>query len=233
VPQDSRLTRTGLRTPKAAAFAGIVFSILLTLILWLFRISVPADPLEPGAWLASGSGTVALAINLVAFAGVAFLWFIGVLRERIGTMEDRFFATIFLGSGLIFLAMLFVASAVVGAIMLAFSADPARMANSGAYYFARAFAYNLVNVYAIKMAGVFMLSTSIVLLHTGLVPRRTAYLGFVLAAFVIFGSQYFNWSIIVLPAWALGVSIHILIAARQQQTPSQSPAPLIADHRKT
>jgi hypothetical protein len=218
LPQDSRLTRTGLRTPKAAAFAGILFSILLTLILWLFRISVPGDPLDPGAWLANSSGTVALAINLVTFAGVAFLWFIGVLRDRIGAMEDRFFATIFLGSGLIFLAMLFVAAAVVGAIILAFSADPSRIANSGAYFFGRALAYNLVNVYATKMAGVFMFSTSVVLLHTSLVPRWTAYLGFALAAFVVFGSQYFDWSIVVLPAWTLLVSVHMLIAARRPQT---------------
>jgi len=41
------------------------------------------------------------------FAGIAFLWFIGVLRDRLGELEDRFFATVFLGSGLLFLAMLF------------------------------------------------------------------------------------------------------------------------------
>lgn len=33
-------------------------------------------------------------------AGIAFLWFIGVIRDRSGAHEDRFFATVFLGSGL-------------------------------------------------------------------------------------------------------------------------------------
>ena len=51
-------------------------------------------------------------MNLIPFAGIAFLWFIGVLRDRIGEREDRFFATVFLGSGLLFVAMLFVAAAI-------------------------------------------------------------------------------------------------------------------------
>ena len=51
-----------------------------------------------------------LALNIIPFAGIAFLWFMGVLRDRFGQQEDRFFATVFLGSGLLFLAMLFAAS---------------------------------------------------------------------------------------------------------------------------
>jgi hypothetical protein len=55
-----------------------------------------------------------LALYLVPFAGIAFLWFIGVLRDRLGELEDRFFATVFFGSGLLFLAMLFASAAVAG-----------------------------------------------------------------------------------------------------------------------
>ena len=46
------------------------------------------------------------------FAGITFLWFIGVVRDGIGRFEDRFFASVFLGSGLLFLAMMFASSAV-------------------------------------------------------------------------------------------------------------------------
>ena len=42
-----------------------------------------------------------MAVNLVPFAGIAFLWFIGVLRDRLGALEDRFFATVFLGLGML------------------------------------------------------------------------------------------------------------------------------------
>ena len=89
------LLRANLRTPKAAAIAGMLFSFLLMAAFSLLRISVPADPQEPGSWLRTNSSTIALAINLVPFAGIAFLWFIGVLRDRLGQLEDRFFATVF------------------------------------------------------------------------------------------------------------------------------------------
>jgi|SRR5258706_16228281 len=91
--EHASLTHAHLKTPKAAAIAGIAFSLLMFTIFWLLRRSVPADPLESGAWLATDARTVALALNLIPFAGVAFLWFIGVLRDRLGQQEDRFFAT--------------------------------------------------------------------------------------------------------------------------------------------
>ncbi len=101
--QELNLINARGRTPRAAAIAGILFSVLMISVLLLLRLSVRADPLEAGAWLRTGSSTVALALNLVPFAGIAFLWFIGVLRDRLGEFEDRFFATVFLGSGLLFL----------------------------------------------------------------------------------------------------------------------------------
>src|SRR5215475_5861030 len=109
--KQSTLTRAHLRTPKAAAVAGILFSVLLLAVFWLMRLSVPADPHEPGGWLRGGVTYVAIALNLVPFAGVAFLWFIGALRDKLGAREDKFFATVFLGSGLLLLAMLFAAAA--------------------------------------------------------------------------------------------------------------------------
>jgi hypothetical protein len=105
------LTRANLKTPKAAAIAGMLFSVMLLAVFWLLRTSIPADPQEPGSWLQGSSGSVALALNLMPFAGIAFLWFIGVLRDRLGQQEDRFFATVFFGSGLLFLAMLFTSAA--------------------------------------------------------------------------------------------------------------------------
>src|SRR4051794_12728026 len=188
---DQALTRAHLKTPKAAAIAGIVFSLLLLAILWLVGRSVPADPLDTGAWFATEAKTVALALNLVPFAGVAFLWFIGVLRDRLGPQEDRFFATVFLGSGLLFLATLFAAAAVAGAfILVASSADQDELIKSSTFRFARAATYILVNIYALKMAAVFMISTSTVVISTKIAPRWIAILGFVLAGILLLGSFY-------------------------------------------
>jgi hypothetical protein len=210
--ENNALTRAHLKTPKAAAIAGIAFSVLLVTILWLLRRSVPADPLDSGTWLATESKTVALALNLIPFTGVAFLWFIGVLRDRLGQQEDRFFATVFFGSALLFLAMLFAAAAIIGAVILvASSAQPNELINSTTFRFARAAAYIIMNVYAIKMAAVFMISTSTVVIYTEIAPRWIAFLGYILACILLVGSYYISWSFVVLPVWVFLLSINILM----------------------
>ena len=93
--QETTLIRAGLKTPRAAAVAGVLVSVFLIAGFSLFRLSVRADPLEAGAWLITSSNTIALGLHLVPFAGIAFLWFIGVLRDRMGEIEDRIFATVF------------------------------------------------------------------------------------------------------------------------------------------
>jgi len=208
--QNEHLVRANLRTPKAAAIAGMLFSLLLIAVFSLLRISVPADPQEPGSWLRTNSNTIALALNLVPFAGIAFLWFIGVLRDSLGALEDRFFATVFLGSGLLFLSMLFTAAAAVGGILMAFAAQPEELINSATFHFARAATYNLVNIYMIKMAGVFMITVSTLAIYTGFASRWSAILGYVLALFLLIGSYYMSWSFVVFPLWVLLMSFLIL-----------------------
>ena len=204
------LTDAGLRTPKAAAVAGVVFSLLTLSSFGLLWRSIPADPGASGAWLAANANEVSLALNLIPFAGIAFLWFIGVIRDRLGRREDRFFATVFFGSGLLFLGMLFVAAAVVGAMLIAFKDEPAAFAASPEFRFARTAASSLVNVYMVKMAGVFMISTSTVAMATRFAPRWLAALGYLLALLLLLGSSYFRWSFALFPLWVLMLSIQIL-----------------------
>lgn len=207
--EPAKLTRAKLRTPRVAAVAGILFSMLLLAVFGLMRRSVPADPLEPGGWLHAGAGEVTLALNLVPFAGVAFLWFVGFLRDRLGAREDQFFATIFLGSGVLLLAMLFAAAAVIGALILAFHAAPEIMINSATFHFGRGLAYGMVNVYLVKTASVFMITTSTIALYTRLTSRWLAYCGFAVALVLLVGSYYIDWSLVVFPFWVLLVSVNI------------------------
>ena len=188
--QEPDLIRSRLETPRAAAIAGILFSVLLIAGLLLFRLSVRADPLEAGAWLKTSSNTIALALNLIPFAGIAFLWFIAVLRDRLGEFEDRFFATVFLGSGLLFVAMLFASAAIDGGIIIAYTAKPAELLDSSTYTFARAATYEIMNLYAVKMAAVFMITTSTIGIRTGIVARWLAFLGYASALFLFLIGRY-------------------------------------------
>jgi hypothetical protein len=213
------LTYAPSKTPKAAAIAGILFAILLIIVFWLLRHSVPADPRESGSWLKGNSEAVALALNLVPFAGIAFLWFIGVLRERLGEAEDRFFATVFFGSGVLYLGMLFSAAALIGALILAFAAQPEEFIDSATFHFARAAAYSIVNIYLTKMASVFMMTTSTVAIYTGLTPRWLAFLGYGMSLLLLFGSYYLGWGFLVFPLWVLMVSVHILFDNVRRRSP--------------
>jgi len=209
---EATVTRARLTTPRAAAVAGILFSILLIIVLVLIRISVPENPSDAGTWLSSGWKTVKLALNLLPFAGIAFLWFIGVIRDRLGEYEDRLFATVFLGSGLLFLAMLFASAAVAGGTMRIYEATPGKLVETGVYTFGRAITYEIMNVYAMKMAGVFMMTTSTLSLRTAIIPRWMALLGLALALFLILSIGYFYWAPLVFPLWVLLISVNILLA---------------------
>src|SRR3954468_15441496 len=207
---DDTLVHAGLKTPKAAAVAGIVFSLLMFAIFALLRPSIPDDPLESGAWLVSNTRAIAVALNLVPFAGVAFLWSVGVLRDRLDRQEDRFFATVFLGSALLFLSMLFVAAAATGGGMMGASVSEPHEISSTTFRFARAASYIIVNVYATKMAAVFMVTTSTLVIYTAIAPRWIAFVGYALALLLLLGSYHIVFSFAILPAWMFLISVHIL-----------------------
>ena len=208
---ENDVSERALRTPKAAGIAGVVFSVLMVVSFGMLWTAIPADPLAQGEWLAANGRIVTVALNLIPFAGIAFVWFVGVIRDRLGAREDRFFATVFLGSGLLFIGMLFVAAAVLGAVLIAFGGEQAALA-APLIRFARALAYAIVNVYMVKMAGVFMISTSTVAFATKFAPRWLASLGVVLAVLLLFGSSFSRWSFAVFPLWVLSLSIHILVS---------------------
>ncbi len=140
----------------------------------------------------------------------------------LGPYEDRFFATVFLGSGLLFLAMLFASAAVAGGIMMVYGATPGKLMESGIYTFGRTVTYQIMNVYAMKMAGVFMISTCTLSIRTGIFPRWMAFLGYALALLLLLSIGYLSWTPLVFPLWVLLISVHILFANLKPK-----PAPVL------
>ena len=206
------ITGTSLRTPRAAAVAGIVFSLLLGLALVLITVSVPPDPAMAGAWLIESSrrATIALALNLVPFAGIAFLWFIGVVRDRIGQREDRFFASVFLGSGLLFVAMLFIAAAFAGGLIADMAVRSAAAPGPDTLAVGRQVSGLLLHVYAMRMAAVFTMSTATITLRTAVIPRWIGMLGFAVAVVLLVSVGLSPWVELLFPAWILLLSADIL-----------------------
>lgn len=213
------LTRRLLTTPRAAAIAGILFAVLYGTALVLIRLSVPADPAaDSAAWLETSSGTVSLALNLVPYAGIAFLWFIGVIRDRLGDVEDRFFATVFLGSGLLFLALTFAGAALAGGLLSSYAVAPRSLVESGVFAYSRGVMHQALNIYAIRMAGVFMISLGTIWLRTGLMHRGWAFLTYALALVLLVSIGFSLWVTLIFPGWVLTISVYILIRNLRDQT---------------
>jgi hypothetical protein len=213
--------RASLRTPRAAAVAGIVFSLLLGSALVLIRLSVPSAGASR-TWLTDSGkrAAVELALGLIPFAGIAFLWFVGVIRDRIGDREDRFLATVFLGSGLLFVGMLFVAAAFAGGLL----ADPTVQAGGeldpALWDLERRITLTLLNTYAIRMGAVFILSTTTIGVRTGVLPRWLTIAGFAAGFLLLFGVNVSSWTNLVLPVWAFTLSIDILVKNRTVERPT-------------
>jgi hypothetical protein len=225
VGQDALRAGSPLRTPGAAAVAGIVFSVFLITALVLLRLSVPAHAGVPGRWLTdSGRRTaVVIALHLVPFAGIAFLWFIGVIRDRIGAREDRFFATVFLGSGLLFVGMLFVAAAFAGGLIAA--ASGSGPPGAGTLAVGRNVTTILLNVYSMRMAAVFTLTTVTIAHRTQIVSRWLEVAGLATALVLLVSIGISAWVELLFPAWILALSIDILTARPGGSADSTSTAP--------
>ena len=209
-----------LRTPRAAAYAGIIFSVLMISALVLLRLSIPAHPGDVGTWLTDSGrrAAVAIGLNFIPFAGIAFLWFIGVIRDRVGEREDRFFASVFLGSGLLFVAMLFAAAAVSGGLI----ADVASgRPDISTLALARNVTSGLLNVYSMRMAAVFTLTTVTIARRTQIVSRWLTVAGLVSAVVLLFGIGISPWAELVFPAWIMALSVDILVAGRRATEPAR------------
>ncbi|MER5868167.1 hypothetical protein [Streptomyces sp. NPDC002044] len=189
-----------LRTPRAAGTAGIAFAVLLGAAIVLMRIAIPS---ADGADAAVDSGdrwAVRTALEIVPFAGIFFLWFMGALHAHAGEAEDRFVSTVFLGSGIVFVATLFVAAAAAGTVLQ----------EGTDTVFGRHYAYTVLTTYSMRMAAVFVFATSTIGRRLGIFPRPLALLGYVTGLVLLVVGSGMPWSELILPAWALVVGLHIV-----------------------
>ena len=150
------------------------------------------------------------------FAGIAFLWFIGVVRDRIGQREDRFFASVFLGSGLLFVAMLFAAAAFAGGLIAEAAAGTAAAPARTRWQPAAPSPGLLLHVYAMRIAAVFTMSTATITLRTQVVPRWIGMLGFAVAVVLLVSVGLTVWVELLFPAWILLLSVDILRTGLRQ-----------------
>lgn len=208
--QAAHISSRKLRTPRTAAIAGIIFGVLLIVIYTIINLNIPAVPDDTGAWLETSAGPISIALTLVPFAGIAFLWFMGVVRDRLGLLEDQFFSTLFFGSGLLYLAMVFIGAALAGGILTAHSMNPRIVTEGEVYIFARAVMYRINSIYSIRMAGMFMFVLATIWVRTEIMPRWVALSTYALALLLLVSVGFLPWMTEIFPLWVLLTSAYIL-----------------------
>ena len=207
---------TNIRAIRAAGVAGLVFAALMTTSLALFRAEPAGGDRSRGRYSRRRQGASgSLALYLVPFAGIAFVWFLAALRRRIGRLEDQFFATVFLASGLLFVAMLFATGAVGQRGSGRRAARERIPSNQAVFEFGRVLAETLFYVFAVKMAAAFMLVSSTIGRRTGFLPRWFIVVGLVAGIVMLFSISFFEVLAVIFPAWVAIVSVLSCCAPRQ------------------
>jgi hypothetical protein len=215
VKNNEPLVRRELRSPRAAAIAGIVYSILIIIVMILTTGAARVKPENvTREWLETWSGTGSLVLTMVPFAGIAFLWFTGVIRDRLREREDRFFATIFLGSGIIQVLLLFIWGAILGALMRLQAITTLGMVDdfsADLYIFGVVLMNEIIGNYALRMAGVYMTAIGTLWTKTGLMPRWLTIVTYILALGFLVAAERIREARFIFPAWVFVVSVYLLV----------------------
>ncbi len=209
------------RLRGSAGVPGIVFSLLFIASLFAAGLRPPEGLDEIGLvqWFkehALGWTTLA-ALYLAPLAGIAFLWFIGVVRARIGSREDQLFATVFLGSGLLFVGMYWGAAAQFASLVAGNRFDAAPPLTAAALESVRSSAFSFLFVLAARAAAVFVLVTSTIIWRSRSLPPILAIIGYAIGLVMLLSLSFLQWIVLLFPAWVFLVSAFTLVLERRRQ----------------
>ncbi len=206
--------RRAWRSVEAAAIAGLVHSfgsLGASLLLFDFPDLDAGDAtIEAFVSDATNQRQTAAALNLLAISSIAFLWFVAVIRRRLGTRANPFFGTVFIGSALLVTGCWLTAGVLLAAPTLtaqlqgvSVDAESAAMAVSSGL--------TLASVIATRLEAVFIVSTTTVGRLAGVLPRwlvATSYAVGLTLLVVPVPNQVLTY---VFPVWVAVVSTTLLV----------------------
>ncbi len=210
--------RRRIEAPRAAGVAGLVFAVLFVGALLLIRDQPPAGSTADAVaewYLLEHARRVALVgLYIAPFAGIAFLWFLAVIRHNVSQVEDRFFDTVLLGSGLLFVAMLWASAAVAGSLVAGVKLLDATPPSPDVVEAIRSLGHTIFYVYALRAAAVFMVVTSTLARRTRAFPGWLSLAGLLIALVLLFGVAFAPLVALLFPAWVATLSIILLTRTR-------------------
>ena len=216
---SKHLTGRELRTPRAAAITGILFAVLFATSYFLIMYRAPGNSSDVADWLARDGETVRTGVSLLPFAAIAFLWFMGVIRDFLGHLEDQFFSTLFFGSGLLYLSMTLMSAGLASGALNLYALNPEIASQTLLLDLVRAVSNETMTVYALRMAGMFMFVLGTIWVRTRLVPRWLIGVTYLAALVLLLSVGQLQWIVMVFPGWVFLVSVLILVRNFRQPAP--------------
>ena len=212
--------RRALSSVESAALSGLAAAVLSTLAVYLLGrqpgVSSSSDDLR---WYADSGNrfTVFLGLNLAAVGVVAFLWFMAVIRRRLGDREDQLFATVFLGSGIGFGLLTMTAAVCAAAPTFVVHFGDGGSLDESTVDLAHGLWFGLWGVSASRLAGVFMAATSTIGMRFGVLPNWLSRLGLVLGALLGVTGAFAGPLDFLFGAWLAIVSLTLLFSQRRRR----------------
>jgi hypothetical protein len=201
-----------LASIEAAAIAGIVCGVG-----WALSLGALLDAPGPGAgdeeirqYYAASSGSAALVwLQVLVVSTIAFMWFVGVVRGRVGDREPRLFGTVFFGASILLAILLFSGAALLAAPSV--MADAGRTPDPDVVSMTRTAAAVLLGTFAPRIATLVMFSTAALGRVTGALPRWLVWVTYLVGAIEFVNVSLATPSLLLVPAWIIVVSIQLLV----------------------
>jgi hypothetical protein len=210
------------RSIEAAAAAGFLFSILSFVALLLLNSApaLTASDAELNAWYSDKGNRTSLTVGLsmAVYAAVSFLWFVAVIRKRAGDREDKFFSTVFLGSGILLTGVMLAGAAAQASPAIAVDLADGRIPHTGTIAALNGLGTSLLLIVLPRLHAVFMISTSTMTLRAGAFSRSLSYLGYGVALLMFFTPVLFEPIGLAFPLW-VGILSAAMIYRRNEIIP--------------
>jgi hypothetical protein len=207
------------------ALSGVLFALLYGASLVLGRqgvVGFDESQTELEAHIAAAEGRDELLAGYVvaAFAAIAFIWFVAVLRRRIPT-DERFVTTVFVGASTIFVVLYLVAMSVVAGPHYVESAQDVSFLQPETLLSLQSVAYGLLFVVAPRIQVLVILAATVIGRHHGVLPGWLVLVSYLIAAIQLVNVTLFEPLLFLFPLWVATVGL-VLMRGRARREPRAS-----------
>jgi hypothetical protein len=200
------------RAANLTALLGAIYSLLFLASIWALSGTPTAGASDQEIIDYYGGNdkqlTILAAIYLFPFSAVAFLWFLVLLREWTSYSVhriSRLLSNVQLLSGISYITLSFAAAAAssVTAAVVQFTDSPIDPVSAREF---PTYGRVLFVIFGMRMAAMFVLTTTNIGRVAGVFPRWFTILSFAIAIFLLLVASVNTWLILVFPVWVLCLS---------------------------